>query len=84
MNNKVLVEIFVPAANMSYDVFIPLDSKMSDVILLVSNMLSDLSNGKYKATEDAVLCDAKTGMIYNVNLEIAELGINNAAHLLLI
>ena len=36
MNNKALVEISVPAAGQKYDVFIPLESRMSDVIKMVA------------------------------------------------
>lgn len=84
MNNKALVEIFVPAAAQKFDVYIPLESKMSDVIKLVSNALSDLSDGKYKATADSILCDADTGIIFNINVEVAELGIKTGSRLMLI
>ncbi len=84
MNEKALVEIFVPASGETFDVFIPLESRMSDVIKMVAGALSDLSNGKYKATDDAVLCDAVTGIIYNVNIVVAELGIKNGSRLMLI
>lgn len=84
MNNKVLVEISVPAAGEKFDVFIPLDSKMSDVLKLVSSVLSDLSGGRYKASNEAVLCDKITGTVFNVNMEVAELGIRNGSQLMLI
>ena len=84
MNNKALVEIVVPAAAQKYDVYIPLESKMSEVVKMVANALSDLSDGKYRATEDAILCDAETGIIFNVNMEVAELGIKTGSRLMLI
>lgn len=84
MNNKALVEITVPAAAQKYDVYIPLDTRMSDVVKMVASALSDLSGGKYKATDDAILCDADTGIVYNVNIEVAELGIKNGSRLMLI
>ncbi len=84
MNNKVLVEILLPAARQKYDVYIPLDSKMSEVVKLVSNALEELSEGKYMATEDSVLCDAETGIIFNINTEVAELDIRNGSRLMLI
>lgn len=84
MNNKALVEITVPAAAQKYDVFIPLESRMSEVIKMVAGALSDLSGGKYKATDDAILCDAETGSIFNINMEVAELGIKNGSRLMLI
>ncbi len=84
MANKALVEISVPAAGKKFDVYIPLKSRMSEVLKLVSSALSDLSDGKYIATKDAVLCDADSGIIFNVNIEVAELGIKNGSRLMLI
>lgn len=84
MNNKALVEVFVPAAEKKYDVYIPLESKMSEVTKLLSSAVSDLSDGIYKATDEAILCDAETGIIYNINVEIAELGIRTGSRLMLI
>lgn len=84
MNNKALVEIFVPAAGQKYDVYIPLESKMSDVVKMVAAALSELSGGKYQATDEAILCDAETGAVFDVNIEVAELGIQNGSHLMLI
>lgn len=84
MNNKALVEIFVPAAAQKYDVYIPLESKMCDVTKMVAAALSELSDGKYKATGEAILCNADTGIIYNINMEIAELGIRTGSRLMLI
>lgn len=84
MSNKVLVEIAVPASGMKFDVFIPLDIKMSDVVKMVATSLTDLSEGKYIATNEAVLCDASTGVICDVNREVAELEIKNGSKLLLI
>ena len=84
MNKKALVEISVPAAGQRYDVYIPLEARMSEVVTMVAGALSDLSSGSYKATGDAVLCDAQTGAIYNVNMEVAELGIKNGSRLMLI
>lgn len=82
--NKVLVEIFLPAANTSFDVYIPLESQMSEVLALVSALLGDLSDGKYKATGNEVLCDAVSGIIFNINMAVAELGIKNGSKLMLI
>lgn len=84
MNNKALVEIIVPAADEKFDVYIPLESRMSDVLQLVSGALSELTDGKFKATRDTILCDAGTGTIFNINMEVAELGIRNGSRLMLI
>lgn len=84
MNNKVLVEISVPAAGGKYDVFIPLDSRMSEVVRLVASAMSELSQGRYKATEQAVLLDAESGTIFRSDMMVEELGIKNGSRLVLV
>lgn len=69
--------------NQSFDVYIPLDSKMGDVVKMVASVLSDLSDGKYQAGGDAILCDAETGIIFNINLYVAELELKNGSRLIL-
>ena len=82
--NKALVEIQVPAAEKTFDVYIPLDCKMGVVLKLVSKCLSQLSNNKYESDDNSVLCDAHTGIIFNNNLFINELGIKNGSKIILI
>ena len=82
--DKVLVEIFVPVAGKSYDVFIPQTSKMSEIVLLVSKSIADLSGGKFKSDASTILCDAESGNIFNINLSVYELEIKNGSRLMLI
>ncbi len=81
---KILVEVFLPASGQTYDVYIPLGSKMSEVVYIISHLMSDLSKGTYQCCEDAILCDSDTGMIFNINLSIYELGLRNGSRLMLI
>lgn len=82
--NKVLVDILLPASGTHFDVYIPLDIMMYEAVRLVSQMLTDLSGGNYRASADAVLSDAQSGMIYNVNIPVAETGIRNGSKLMLV
>jgi hypothetical protein len=82
--NKILVEVFLPALGQSYDVFIPLESQLSEVILLLTKVLNDLSSGCYIAGEDAILCDRETGNIFSINMSVYELGLKSGSKLMLI
>ena len=84
MNRKILVEVYVPASGDRFDVWIPLESRMGEVSKLIASALSDLSKGKFKGNSDTVLCDADTGVIFDINTEIAELDIKNGSRLMLI
>lgn len=84
MMNKVLVEVVLPAAEMKFDVYIPLDIKVYDARLMIAELLSNLSDGKFKATNDTVLCNANTGDIFDINMFVAETEIKNGSQLMLI
>ncbi|QCJ44174.1 methyltransferase [Bacillus sp. S3] len=82
--DKVLVEVFIPAANQTFDIFLPLKSKLHEVVLLVGNTLTELSQGYYTGTEQTVLCDRHTGEIFNINNTVEELGLKNGSKLMLL
>lgn len=81
---KILVEVVLPSASTSYDVYIPLSSPVSEVLFLVSNLLGELSSGYFKADNATVLCDAETGNVLNINTTVFESGLKNGSKLLLI
>lgn len=82
--HKILVEIYNPASHHTYDVFIPIKSKIYEIAYLLANTASELSQGFYKATEQTVLCDRVTGQVFDINLTIEELGLKNGSKLMLL
>ena len=82
--DKVLIDIFLPAINRSFEVYIPLDSKFYEITPLVSKMLSELSNGLFISGDDSVLYDRKTGNILNINMSARQLNIKNGDNLMLL
>lgn len=82
--DKILVEVYLPAADCSYDVYIPIKSKIYEVTVLLANTLMELSQGYFQCTEDAVICDKDTGTIFNINLSVEELELHNGSKLMLI
>lgn len=81
---KVLVEVFVPVIDAKYDVFIPSASQMSEVLELLKKAVTDLSKGRFVATNETALCYRENGAIINVNMTVFELGIHNGSKLMLI
>lgn len=82
--DKILVEVYLPAANHSYDVYIPLKSKLHEVIQLLSRTLMELSEGYFIPNQDTVICDRDTGIIYSINMSIEELELHNGSKLMMI
>lgn len=82
--DKVLIDIFLPAINRSFEVYIPLDSRFYEITPLVSKMLSELSNGLFISGDDSILYERKTGNILNINMSARQLNIKNGDNLMLL
>ena len=81
--DKVLVEVYVPSADIKYDAFIPLESKIGEVAILLANAISDLADNKYRKSEDVTICDFFTGKEYKKNLRVFETNIDNGSKIMI-
>ena len=81
---RVLVEIMIPAIGKSYDLYLPEGVKISEVVSTMSDMLSETDGNFYCPTEDAVLCDRKTGQAYSNSMSIDEMDMFNGKKFMLI
>ena len=82
--NKLVVEIYLPAAGKSYDVRIPSNARIGEIIPLVESCMADLAGGYYIPGQNSILCERTTGIELDVNLTPCEMGIINGARLMLI
>lgn len=82
--DKILVEIFLPAANKSFEIYIPLDIKIHELTFLLEKTVSELSNGLFISNDDSVICERSTGNILNVNMSVKELDLKNGSKLMLL
>lgn len=79
----VLIELRIPAAEATCDMFIPRASMIYDVIQLIKAGVSELFEGKYLPTEDTILC-YETGWPIDINMRVEDAGIRNGTCLMLI
>ena len=84
MTGKLLVEVYLPAAQRSFDMKIPADTRMGEINSLAAALAADLSGGSYRATGASVLVNAENGRIYDINMNASEQDIKNGTKLILI
>lgn len=82
--SKILVEVYVPSANLTYDVYIPIESKISEITQLISNAITDVSDNKYRQGLEITLCNFSTGKEYDKNLRVFETDMDNGSKLMLV
>ena len=83
MNNKVLVELVVPVLEESYDIFIPINRKVGDIIGIISKVISNLSGGYFVSSERNCLYDGDTGDMYPVDTLLINTDIRNGSKIIL-
>ena len=67
MEDKILVTLVVPMIEKKYEVFLPSNKKIGEIITLLSKGLTDVSNGYYIITNKEKLYNRVTGKEYNNN-----------------
>lgn len=82
--DKVLVEVYVPVLDRSFDIFIPLRSPMYEVLELIKKAVREMSDGHFEADANTAICHRENGTIININLSVYELEIRNGSKLMLI
>ena len=82
--DKILAEVYLPAAQISYDIRIPKRIKMFQAAELVSRLLGELAEGYFKPAGEEILCDRMSGLPYDLNLTPEEIGLMDGARMLLI
>lgn len=83
LNDKVLIELVVPVLEESYDVFIPINKKVGNVIILLSKVVSEMSGGYFVANEKNCLYNGDTGDRYSIDDLIKNTDIRNGSKVIL-
>ncbi len=82
--DKVLVNIYVPILNVSYDMYIPLQIQLAEVIGQIQKAVVELSEGQFYADKSGALCRRESGEILSINKSAIELDIRTGSKLMLI
>ena len=84
MNNKVCVDLIVPAIEERYNVFIPINKKTLEVIYLLAKALNEMINGCFEISNNLSLINGDNGLLYDVDKTFLENKILNGAKIILL
>lgn len=84
MENKVLVTILVPSLEKTYDMFIPVNKRIYEVINLIKESLNKLSLGALNINDQYNLYSENTGDIYDINSLIRDTDIRNDTRIIML
>lgn len=82
--NKILVKLYVPAIEMQYDVWLPINRKIHNIIVLLVKAIKELCHGEYKPNNMPMLYDKNAAKMYDINLSVKANEIKNGTEIILI
>ena len=83
MKNKILIKLIVPCLNQEFELFIPVNERISKIKELVVKSILDLSDCNFDTNRIYSLLDPDTGTIYDSRLAVRDTNIKNAKKVVL-
>lgn len=83
MNNKVLIKLFVPEIDSSFDVFVPVNELVWKIKKMLMKVVNDVVNVNFDLTNDYVLINKDSSRIYKNNEIVIDTDIRNATELII-
>lgn len=81
--NKVLIKLYVPLIEKKYELWIPINKRIYNIIALIVKAINELNDYEYQINTMPLLYNRKTAKEYNVNSIIKETDIRNGTELIL-
>lgn len=81
MENKVLINLYVPFLEKKYEVFLPVNKKIGEIIYLLGKALNDITGGYYIYQQEEKLYNRFNGKEYQLNEIIKHTNIRNGTEL---
>ena len=83
MNYCVLVTIYVPIIEQKYDMYIPINRTINQVVSLTLELVDIISMKTYSIKKTAILYNRRTGEIYNQDDIVRNTNIRNSTELVI-
>ena len=84
IENKVLVSLSVPILEEKYDIYLPVNRKIHNVIKMIKTSLYELSKGTFNMDINYVLYNKENGNPYDMNVLLRETDIRNGSKIILL
>ena len=84
MKNKINVDIIVPSINETYNLFIPINKTVGEIIKLLNQSINELTNNDFPISNKLSLVNLNTGEMYDISKIVKENHIEDGSRLVLI
>ena len=84
MNNKVLVNVNIPEIDRNYDMYLPINKKIGNIIILLNKAINELTDGEFELSNNNRLYNSTTRELYTSDILLANTDIRNGTSLVLL
>ena len=84
MYNKILIVLEVPSIERKYNVFLPINKKISSIIVLLTAAISELTSGGYVVRGNEKLYNKINGTKYDSSVYLKDSDLSNGSIVILI
>jgi len=82
--HKVLVHVYVVKLGQEFEVFLPPNKRVCDIICMLTKSLYEITNGVFELNNQNLLFDTETNTFYEPSISLKEAHINNGKKLILV
>jgi hypothetical protein len=84
MDNKVLVCLKVPEIDRLFDVYLPVNKKIGNILILINKFLNDYTSGSFPITSNIGLFNLDTRELYSPDTLLINTSIRNGTKLMIL
>ena len=84
MKNKILINIYVPTLDVSYEVYIPVNESVKVVLELITKTIFDLSDSDFNLDDTHYLLDSDSSTVYLESQLVRDTNLTNSKKVILI
>ncbi len=81
MEYKVLVTILVPEVEKNFEIYIPVNKTIGEILKLVNKLVNESTSGIFPMKNNIALCNRFTNEVYSFNKFIRDTDIRNGTQL---
>ena len=81
MEYKVLVLILVPEIEKKFEIYLPVNRTIGDVLRYINKLINEITFGIFPIKNNVVLCNRFTNEVYSFNKYIRDTDIRNGTQL---
>lgn len=82
--NRVLIRVYIPLLEKKYDVWVPINKKVYEIIINLIKGINSINKIEYDMREIPNLYDKESSEVYDINIRIIDTNIRNGSEVILL